>query len=191
MIFPIVAYGHPTLRKESVDIDKDYPDLQQFIADMFETMYVSNGVGLAAPQVNRNIRLFVIDATPYADDFPGETELKKVFINARIVEETGEEWAFNEGCLSIPDIREDVMRKPNIKIEYYDENFVFHRQEVKGVLARVIQHEYDHLEGILFVDHINPLRKIIIKRKLVEIAKGLVKTDYRMIFPVLKKKISQ
>ena len=137
MIFPIVAYGHPNLRKTAVDIDKDYPDLQQFIADMFETMYASNGVGLAAPQVNRNIRLFVIDATPYADDFPGETELKKVFINARIVEETGEEWAFNEGCLSIPDIREDVLRKPDIKIEYYDENFVFHSHEVKGVLARV------------------------------------------------------
>lgn len=191
MIFPIVAYGHPNLRKTAVDIDKDYPDLQQFIADMFETMYASNGVGLAAPQVNRNIRLFVIDATPYADDFPGETELKKVFINARIVEETGEEWAFNEGCLSIPDIREDVLRKPDIKIEYYDENFVFHSHEVKGVLARVIQHEYDHLDGILFVDRINPLRKIIIKRKLSDITKGLVKIDYRMIFPMLKKKISQ
>ena len=190
MIFPIVAYGHPNLRKESVDIDKDYPGLEQFIADMFETMYVSNGVGLAAPQVNRNIRLFIIDATPYAEDFPGETDLKKVFINARIVEETGEEWAFNEGCLSIPDIREDVMRKPHIKLEYYDENFVFHSQEVKGVLARVIQHEYDHLEGVLFVDHINPLRKIIIKRKLADITKGLVKTDYRMIFPLLKKKMS-
>lgn len=190
MIFPIVAYGHPNLRKESVDIDKDYPDLQQFIEDMFETMYVSNGVGLAAPQVNRSIRLFVIDATPYAEDFPGETELKKVFINARIVEETGEEWAFNEGCLSIPDIREDVMRKSDIRIEYYDENFVFHSQEIKGVLARVIQHEYDHLDGILFVDRINPLRKIIIKRKLADITKGLVKTDYRMIFPMLKKKMS-
>lgn len=190
MIFPIVAYGHPNLRKESVDIDKNYPDLEQFIADMFETMYVSNGVGLAAPQVNRNIRLFVIDATPYAEDFPGETELKKVFINARIVEETGEEWAFNEGCLSIPDIREDVMRKPNIKIEYYDENFNFQSLPLKGVLARVIQHEYDHLEGILFVDRINPLRKIIIKRRLAEITKGLVKTDYRMIFPAFKKKMS-
>jgi peptide deformylase len=190
MIFPIVAYGHPNLRKVAVDIDKDYPDLQQFIADMFETMYVSNGVGLAAPQVNRNIRLFVIDATPYAEDFPGETELKKVFINARIVEETGEAWAFNEGCLSIPDIREDVLRKPDIRIEYFDENFEFHSKSISGVLARVIQHEYDHLEGVLFVDHINPLRKIILKRKLGEIAKGLVKTDYRMIFPLLKKKTS-
>jgi peptide deformylase len=190
MIFPILAYGHPNLRKVAVDIDKDYPDLQQFIADMFETMYVSNGVGLAAPQVNRNIRLFVIDATPYAEDFPGETELKKVFINARIVEETGEAWAFNEGCLSIPDIREDVLRKPDIRIEYFDENFEFHSKSISGVLARVIQHEYDHLEGVLFVDHINPLRKIILKRKLGEIAKGLVKTDYRMIFPLLKKKTS-
>lgn len=190
MIFPIVAYGHPNLRKVAVDIDKDYPDLQQFIADMFETMYESNGVGLAAPQVNRAIRLFVIDATPYADDFPGEKELKKVFINARIVEETGDEWAFNEGCLSIPDIREDVLRKPDIRIDYYDENFEFHSERVSGVLARVIQHEYDHLEGVLFVDRINPLRKIILKRKLSDIAKGLVKTDYRMIFPLLKKKIS-
>lgn len=190
MIFPIVAYGHPNLRKVAVDIDKDYPGLQQFIADMFETMYESNGVGLAAPQVNRAIRLFIIDATPYADDFPGEKELKKVFINARIVEETGEEWAFNEGCLSIPDIREDVLRKPDIKIDYYDENFEFHSESISGVLARVIQHEYDHLEGVLFVDHINPLRKIILKRKLSDIAKGLVKTDYRMIFPLLKKKIS-
>ncbi len=190
MIFPIVAYGHPNLRKVAVDIDKDYPDLQQFIADMFETMYLSNGVGLAAPQVNRAIRLFVIDATPYADDFPGEKNLKKVFINARIVEETGDEWAFNEGCLSIPDIREDVLRKPDIRIDYYDETFEFHSERISGVLARVIQHEYDHLDGVLFVDRINPLRKIILKRKLGEIAKGLVKTDYRMIFPLLKKRIS-
>jgi len=188
MILPVVAFGHPTLRKTAADIDKDYPGLDQFIADMFETMYASNGVGLAAPQVNRSIRLFVIDATPYADDFPGETDLKKVFINARIVEETGEEWVFNEGCLSIPEIREDVMRKPELRIQYYDENFNFHDDRIKGVLARVIQHEYDHLDGVLFVDLINPLRKMMLKRKLNDISKGLIKTDYKMIYPLAKRK---
>jgi peptide deformylase len=186
---PIVAYGHPTLRKKAEDITKDYPGLQQLIADMFETMYVSNGVGLAAPQVNRSIRLIVMDATPYADEFPGETNLKRVFINAKIVEETGEEWSFNEGCLSIPEIREDVMRRSELRMQYYDENFEFHDERITGVLARVIQHEYDHLEGILFVDRINPLRKIMLKRKLTEITKGMVKTDYRMLFPLAKKKV--
>lgn len=188
MILPVLAYGHPALRKIAVDIDKDYPGLDQFIADMYETMYSSNGVGLAAPQVNRNIRLFIIDATPYAEDFPGETDLKRVFINAQIIEESGEEWAFNEGCLSIPQIREDVIRKPELRIQYYDENFVFHDERLKGVFARVIQHEYDHLDGILFVDLINPLRKMMLKRKLSEISKGIVKTDYKMIFPLAKKK---
>lgn len=188
MILPVVAFGHPTLRKIADDIDKDYPGLDQFINDMFETMYSSNGVGLAAPQVNRSIRLFVIDATPYADDFPGETDLKKVFINARIVEESGDEWAFNEGCLSIPEIREDVLRKPELRIQYYDENFNFHDDRITGVLARVIQHEYDHLDGILFVDLINPLRKMMLKRKLGDISKGLIKTDYKMIYPLAKKK---
>ncbi len=188
MILPVLAYGHPALRKVAVDIDKNYPELDQFIADMFETMYSSNGVGLAAPQVNRSIRLFVIDATPYAEDFPGETDLRRVFINARIVEESGEEWAFNEGCLSIPQIREDVVRKSELRIQYYDENFVFHDERLKGVFARVIQHEYDHLDGILFVDLINPLRKMMLKRKLSEISKGIVKTDYKMIFPLAKKK---
>jgi len=188
MILPVLAYGHPALRKVADDIDKDYPGLDQFIADMFETMYSSNGVGLAAPQVNRSIRLFVIDATPYAEDFPGETDLKRVFINARIVEESGEEWAFNEGCLSIPQIREDVVRKSELRIQYYDENFNFRDERLKGVFARVIQHEYDHLDGILFVDLINPLRKMMLKRKLSEITKGIVKTDYKMIFPLAKKK---
>ena len=188
MILPVVAFGHPNLRKVSEDIDKDYPGLDQFIADMFETMYVSNGVGLAAPQVNRNIRLFIIDATPYAEDFPGETDLKKVFINAHIIEESGEEWSFNEGCLSIPEIREDVIRKPELRIQYYDENFNFHDDRIKGVLARVIQHEYDHLDGVLFVDLINPLRKMMLKRKLNDISKGLIKTDYKMIYPQAKKK---
>jgi peptide deformylase len=188
MILPVLAYGHPTLRKIAVDIDKDYPGLDQFIADMYETMYSSNGVGLAAPQVNRSIRLFIIDATPYAEDFPDETDLKRVFINARIIEESGEEWAFNEGCLSIPKIREDVIRKSELRIQYYDENFNFHDERLKGVFARVIQHEYDHLDGILFVDLINPLRKMMLKRKLTEITKGIVDIDYKMIFPLAKKK---
>ncbi len=188
MIFPIVAYGHPVLRKVAEDIDKDYPGLDQFIEDMFETMYASNGVGLAAPQVNRSIRLFVIDTTPYKEEYPGEENMKRVFINARIVEETGEEWAFNEGCLSIPQIREDVIRKPDVHIKYYDEEFNFHDEVISGALGRVIQHEYDHLEGILFVDHINPLRRIMLKRKLSDITKGIVSTDYKMIFPNVKKK---
>ncbi len=190
MVFPVVAYGHPVLRKVAEDIDKDYPGLEQFIADMFETMYASNGVGLAAPQVNRSIRLFVIDTTPYAEDFPDEENMKRVFINAKIVEETGDEWAFNEGCLSIPDIREDVMRKPNVRIQYYDENFEYHDEVISGSLGRVIQHEYDHLDGVLFVDLINPLRRMLLKRKLADITKGNIDPSYKMIFPNLKKKIS-
>ncbi len=190
MVFPIVAYGHPILRKVAEDIDKDYPGLNQLIEDMFETMYASNGVGLAAPQVNRSIRLFVIDTTPYKEEYPGEENMKRVFINARIVEETGEEWSFNEGCLSIPQIREDVIRKPNVHIKYYDENFEFHDEVISGALGRVIQHEYDHLDGVLFVDHINPLKRMMLKRKLSDITKGIVNTDYKMIFPDLKKKNS-
>lgn len=190
MVFPVVAYGHPILRKVAADIDKDYPGLEQFIADMFETMYASNGVGLAAPQVNRSIRLFVIDTTPYKDDYPGEENMKRVFINPQIVDESGEEWAFNEGCLSIPEIREDVMRKPVVHIQYMDSNFVYHDEQISGSLARVIQHEYDHLDGVLFVDHISPLRRMMLKRKLNDISKGLVKTDYKMIYPNIKKKIS-
>lgn len=190
MVFPIIAYGHPTLRKIADDIDKNYPDLEQFISDMFETMYASNGVGLAAPQVNRSIRLFVIDTTPYKEEYPGEENMKRVFINPKIVEETGEEWAFNEGCLSIPDIREDVMRKPDVHLQYLDENFVFHDEVITGALARVIQHEYDHLEGVLFVDRISPLKKILLKRKLSDISKGQVSPGYKMIFPNIKKKTS-
>ncbi|HLO90573.1 MAG TPA: peptide deformylase [Lentimicrobium sp.] len=190
MVFPVVAYGHPILRKVATDITKDYEGLEQFIADMFETMYASNGVGLAAPQVNRSIRLFVIDTTPYKEDYPGEENMKRVFINPKITEETGEEWAFNEGCLSIPEIREDIIRKPDVHIQYYDENFVYHDEVITGALARVIQHEYDHLEGILFIDHVTPLRRIMLKRKLADISKGAVKTDYKMIYPNLKKKLS-
>lgn len=190
MIYPIVAYGHPVLRKVAVDINKDYPELDQFISNMFETMYSSNGVGLAAPQVNKSIRLFVIDTTPYKEDFPEEQNMKRVFINAKIIDEIGVEWSFNEGCLSIPNIREDVVRKPDIHIQYYDENWQFHDENITGTLARVIQHEYDHLEGIMFVDRINPLRRMLLKRKLADITRGIVDADYKMIFPIQKKKSS-
>ena len=152
MTYPIYVYGHPVLRKVAQDIDHDYPDLDRLIEDMFETMYYSKGVGLAAPQIDKSIRLLVIDATPYAEDFPEAKNFKKVMINARIIEESGNEWAFNEGCLSVPDIREDVYRKPNIKITYMDEAFNEHTEEYSGVAARIIQHEYDHLQGILFID---------------------------------------
>ena len=183
MILPITAYGHPTLKKVAQDIDKDYPGLEQLIADMFDTMYYSKGVGLAAPQIDKSIRLLVIDATPYAEDFPEAKNFKKVMINARIIEESGSEWAFNEGCLSVPDIREDVYRKPNIKITYMDEAFNEHTEEYSGVAARIIQHEYDHLEGVLFVERLAPLKKMLLKRKLTDITKGNIKIDYRMKFP--------
>ncbi len=191
MILPITAYGHPTLKKVAQDIDKDYPGLEQLIADMFETMYYSKGVGLAAPQIDKSIRLLVIDATPYAEDFPEAKNFKKVMINARIIEESGSEWAFNEGCLSVPDIREDVYRKPNIKITYMDEAFNEHTEEYSGVAARIIQHEYDHLEGVLFVERLAPLKKMLLKRKLTDITKGNIKIDYRMKFPFQYKKIKK
>lgn len=182
MTLPIVAYGHPNLRKKSTDITPDYPELPKLIEDMWETMYVSVGVGLAAPQINKQIRLFVIDATPYASEYPETTEFKRVFINAHIVEQRGEEWAFNEGCLSIPDIHEDVMRPAEVRLKYVDENFVPHDEWFSGILARIIQHEYDHLDGILFVDKIHSLRKIMIKRKLQDISKGISTAKYRMIY---------
>ncbi|MBL7891092.1 MAG: peptide deformylase [Bacteroidia bacterium] len=193
MIFPIVAYGDPVLKKVGVDIDKDYPGLEQFIADMFDTMYDASGVGLAAPQVGRSIRLFVIDPSPFAEDtdddgkpleeYKGLKDLKKVFINAKILEEEGEEWKFNEGCLSIPKIREDVLRLPKIRIQYYDEHFKKHIETYEGVAARIIQHEYDHIDGKLFVDRINPMRRKMLKGKLDDITKGKVDVAYKMRFP--------
>lgn len=188
MILPIVAYGDPVLKKVAEEIDKDYPGLQQLIADMFETMYNANGVGLAAPQIGKSIRLFVVDASPFAeDDEDGENEhlkdFKKVFINPIIEDETGEEWGFNEGCLSIPGIREEVFREENIKISYYDENFNFFEEEYNGFAARVIQHEYDHIEGVLFTDKISPLRRRLLKRRLEEITIGDVDVNYKMRFP--------
>ena len=190
MILPIVAYGDPVLRKKSVEISKDYPDLNTLIANMKETMYNASGVGLAAPQIGKAIRLFVIDASPFADDEDlnkEENELLKnfnrVFINPLILKEEGEEWAFNEGCLSIPDVREDVWRQPKITIEYQDENFEKHTEILTGIAARIFQHEYDHIEGILFTDKISSLKKRLLKRKLENISKGKIKADYRMRFP--------
>ncbi len=187
MMLPIVAYGHPTLRKKAVDIDESYPGLDELIQAMFITMKEANGVGLAAPQVDHSIRLFVIDASPYAKDYPEVADFKRVFINPQILEESGQEWAFNEGCLSIPDIREDVIRKPKIRIRYLDEDFQAQEEIFEGVAARIIQHEYDHLEGILFVDRINSLRKTLLRRKLNDISKGAIDVEYKMIFPLQKK----
>ena len=191
MILPITAYGHPILKKVAQDIEKDYPNLDKLIDDMFETMYYSKGVGLAAPQIDQSIRLLVIDATPYSDDFPEAKNFKKVMINARIIEESGVEWAFNEGCLSVPDIREDVMRKPKIRIKYFDQDFNEFDEEYEGVAARIIQHEYDHLEGVLFVERLAPLKKMLLKRRLTDISKGNIKIDYRMKFPFQYKKIKK
>tara|TARA_R110001592_G_scaffold237306_12_gene496425 strand:- start:25240 stop:25836 length:597 start_codon:yes stop_codon:yes gene_type:complete len=191
MILPIVAYGHPVLRKKANDIEKDYDGLDKLIANMFETMYEAEGVGLAAPQIGKSIRLFVIDATPFAeageDDDESEVDptlkdFKKVFINAEIIEEDGEPWAMKEGCLSIPDIREDVVREANILMRWYDENWVEHEERFEGFAARVIQHEYDHIEGILFTDKINPLRRNLLKGKLNGISKGKVSAHYKMKF---------
>lgn len=194
MILPIVAYGDPVLRKVAVDINADYPDLEKLITNMKETMYNASGVGLAAPQIGKAIRLFLIDASPFAEDedlSEKDREVLKtfnrVFINAKILEEEGEEWVFNEGCLSIPDVREDVYRQPKITIEYQDEDFKKHTETLEGLAARVFQHEYDHIEGILFTDKLSSLKKRIIKKKLENISKGKIKADYRMRFPNIKK----
>lgn len=197
MKLPIVAYGDPILRKECKEITEDYKDLDKLIENMFETMYAAKGVGLAAPQIGKNIRMFIVDATPFAeipDDGDEEDidktciDFKRVFINPIIFEETGEEWAFNEGCLSIPGIREDVVRKSNIKIEYYDENWELYEEEITGIAARVVQHEYDHIEGVLFTDLIKPLKRTMLVGKLNDLTKGKVNVDYRMRFPKKKKK---
>ncbi|MCI2227777.1 peptide deformylase [Polaribacter sp. MSW13] len=195
MILPIVAYGDPVLRKVGIEIDANYPGLEELISNMKETMYNASGVGLAAPQIGKAIRLFVIDASPFAEDEDLSDkdravlkDFNKVFINAEIVNEEGDEWAFNEGCLSIPDILEDVFRQPKITIEYQDEDFNKHTEVLDGLAARVFQHEYDHIEGILFTDKLSTLKKRIIKKKLENISKGKIKADYRMRFPNLKKK---
>jgi len=191
MILPIVVYGDPVLRKVGGEIDKNYEGLNDLIKNMFDTMYNANGVGLAAPQVGKAIRLFVIDTQPFSeseddedDEFTPEQKkelkaFKKVFINARITKEEGTEWKFNEGCLSIPKIREDVNRLPNIEIEYLDENFKKHKEKYDGVIARVIQHEYDHIEGKLFTDIISPFKRKMISGKLNDIASGKITADYK------------
>lgn len=187
MILPIVAYGHPTLKKMSKDIDKDYPGLAELIENMWESMYESKGVGLAAPQINLNIRLFLIDANPFKEAYPEAEDQKKVIINAHIIEEEGEEWSFEEGCLSVPDIHEEIKRSPRIHIQYYDENWEFHDEWVDGIVARIMQHEYDHIDGKIFIERLSPMRKILLKRKLADITEGNIETDYRMIFPKLKR----
>lgn len=188
MKLPIISYGDPILKRKCEAIGKDYPDLGQLTADMFETMYAAHGVGLAAPQIGRNIRVFVIDASPYHEDEPALKDFKKVFINAELLDEEGEKWLFNEGCLSIPDVREDISRYPTIRIRYFDEHWVEHEDKFDGLAARIIQHEYDHIDGKLFTDKLSPLRKAMIKSKLDAIARGQVDVDYKMKFPVLKRK---
>lgn len=192
MILPIIAYGHPVLRKVAEAITPEYPDLKKLIDDMWETMYNSNGVGLAAPQVNRSIRLFVIDSSQIFEnmkedeeehDYPDSPGIKQVFINARINMLNGHEWSYNEGCLSIPKIREDVYRSGEVTLEYMDENFQPHKATFNGITARVILHEYDHIEGKLFIDYIKPLKRKLLKGKLDDISKGKIKIDYRMLFP--------
>lgn len=192
MIRPIIAYGDPVLRKKAVEIDEVYPDLNLLLEDMFETMYNSQGVGLAAPQIGLSIRIFIVDAAPFVDedeeDVEGLRDFKRVFINPIIIEETGKEWKFEEGCLSIPGIREDVSRQPDLIVEYYNEKFELIEEKLTGLPARIVQHEYDHIEGVLFTDKINPLKKQLLKGKLNDIAKGNVKVNYRMKFPLVKGK---
>lgn len=190
MILPIVAYGAPILRKKAADITPDYPQLDKLIADMWETMYASSGVGLAAPQINRDIRLFIIDSTTIFENldedekgkYPDAPGVKKVFINAQILGFDEDHWSYNEGCLSIPKIREDIMRPQTVTIQYQDEQFQTHTDTFNGITGRVIQHEYDHIEGKLFIDYMKPLRKKLLLRKLNDISKGKIKTDYKMSF---------
>lgn len=190
MILPVFAYGQPVLRKVATDITPEFPELETLIADMWETMYKSSGVGLAAPQIGKPIRLFVIDTVQIVEgfdeedkkEFPDEKPVKSVFINAQIKALDGELWAYNEGCLSIPKIREDVRRHQTVTISYLDEDFQPHTETFSGITARVILHEYDHIEGKLFIDHISPLKRRLIKKKLDDISAGKVKTDYRMSF---------
>ena len=195
MILPIVAYGDPVLKKEAEEIDESYPDLKELIANMFDTMYNAKGVGLAAPQIGRSIRLFIVDGSPFADEEDEEPDpkaagiehFKKVFINPIIEEESGNKWSFQEGCLSIPKIRENVLRKEKLVITYYDENWEFHEETYDGYAARIIQHEYDHIEGILFTDHLSALKKKLLVNRLANIANGTVSVEYKMRFPDAKK----
>ena len=184
MILPIYAYGQPVLKKVAEDIDAGYPELPKLIEDMWETMYNSQGVGLAAPQIGLSIRLFVIDTVQMMEEGKEQEGLKRVFINAHKVEEAGAEWAYEEGCLSIPDIRADVDRPSQLRLRFQDEHFVEHEEVFTGINARVIQHEYDHIDGILFLDHLKPLKRRLMQRRLENIRKGNVKVEYRMKFKV-------
>lgn len=188
MILPVVAYGHPVLKHVAEEISPDYPDFKQLVDDMFETMYYSEGVGLAAPQINKSIRLFVIDTDPFSEKYPEGKGIKKVFVNPEIIEVSEEMWTFREGCLSLPNLNEEVVRPSKIKIRYLDENFVQHEDEYDGIVSRVIQHEYDHLDGIVYVDRISSMRKLLLKSKLRDISEGNVDVDYRMLFPVKKRR---
>ena len=195
MILPIIAYGDPTLRKIGKEIDKDFPNLSGLIENMKETMSQANGVGLAAPQIGKAIRLFLIDASPFAEsDELDETEInflkdyKRVIINPEIINEEGEDWVFNEGCLSIPNINEDVTRQETINVSFLNENFELQKETLTGLAARIFQHEYDHIEGRIFIDKVNPLRKLLLKRKLHDISTGNIDVDYKMIFHLKSKK---
>ncbi len=185
MILPIIAYGTPVLKQMAKEITPDYEGLDELIDNMFDTMYEANGIGLAAPQIGKGIRLFIVDGSPF-DDEEDMDDFVKIFINPKIIDEEGEEWNFNEGCLSIPDVREDVKRKPKIRIRYQDENFEEVEEVYDGVKARIIQHEYDHIEGVLFTDYLTPLKKRLLKRRLTDIAKGEINVSYRMKFPLKK-----
>lgn len=189
MILPIYGYGEPVLRKMGEEISKDYPNLKELIANMYDTMYNAHGVGLAAPQIGLGIRLFIVDTEPFADSDDVSKEeaaelagFKRTFINAKITKEEGDVWGFNEGCLSIPDVREDVFRNEKITIEYFDEDFNKRVEEYDGLMARVIQHEYDHIDGILFTDHLSTLKKKLIGKKLMNIMEGKARPDYKMKF---------
>ena len=195
MILPIVAYGSPVLRKETEEIEEG-SDINELISNMFDTMYASSGVGLAGPQIGESLRIFIVDASPFSEPEEGEKaskeqlqlkDFKKVFINPIIEAEKGKEWPFSEGCLSIPGIREEVIRKPTVRISYFDENWTLHEETFEGIAARIIQHEYDHVEGVLFTDHLNPFKRRQLKRKLDDISKGIVDIDYKMKFPKLKR----
>lgn len=187
MKLPIIAYGDAVLRRKAMNISPEHPDLNGLIENMYETMYAAHGVGLAAPQIGLSLRLFVIDASSFAEDNEKLKDFKKVFINAQITDESGEKWAFNEGCLSIPEIREDINRHQTLTISYFDENWQAKTETYDGLAARIIQHEYDHIEGKLFTDKLSPLRKALLKNRLDAISKGLVKVDYKMKFPAMKK----
>jgi peptide deformylase len=182
MIYPIVMYGDPVLRQRAKEIDKG-TDLRALIADMVDTMHAASGIGLAAPQVGKSIRLFVVDGSGLEDE-PEMENFKKAFINPVILEETGTPWEFEEGCLSIPNIREKISRKEKLKVRYYDEDWNLHEEEYDGMKARIIQHEYDHIEGKMFVDYLTPLKKRLLKGKLADISKGKVDTEYRITAPL-------